>query len=127
MVNYLTLYDVLFTIMAVPKEVKMSIRLRLSLPFLVFFSLILVACGGSTSPSTTGSVKLTMWTWKIAHIPGLQAIAKDFEARTGINVKVTAYNPDEVYRTKITTAAQSGDLPDILSYWSTSQWDLGAN
>jgi ABC-type glycerol-3-phosphate transport system substrate-binding protein len=105
----------------------MSIRSRLFLPFLVFLSLILVACGGSTAPSTTGSVTLTMWTWKIAHIPGLQAIAKDFEAKTGINVKVTAYNPDDVYRTKITTAAQSGDLPDILSYWSTSQWDLGAN
>ncbi len=66
-----------------------------------------------------------MWTWKVAHVPGLQAIAKDFEAKTGIHVTVKAYNPDDVYRTKVTTSAQSGDLPDILSYWSGGQWALG--
>jgi ABC-type glycerol-3-phosphate transport system substrate-binding protein len=76
-------------------------------------------------PSSNG-VELTMWTWKLAHVPALQQIAKDYEAKTGVKVTVSAYNPDEVYRTKITTAAQSGDLPDILSYWSNGQWDLAA-
>lgn len=67
-----------------------------------------------------------MWTWKVFHVPGLEAIAKNFEAETGIKVKVSAFNPDEVYRTKITTSAQSGDLPDVLSYWSGGQWELAA-
>jgi len=70
--------------------------------------------------------ELTMWTWKVFHVPGLEAIAKNFEATEGISVTVSAFNPDEVYRTKITTAGQSGDLPDILSYWSTGQWDMAA-
>jgi ABC-type glycerol-3-phosphate transport system substrate-binding protein len=69
---------------------------------------------------------LTMWTWKVAHVPGLEAVAANFEKETGVKVNITAYNPDEVYRTKITTASQSGDLPDVLSYWSGGQWDLAA-
>ncbi|HEY3290736.1 MAG TPA: extracellular solute-binding protein [Anaerolineae bacterium] len=70
--------------------------------------------------------ELTMWTWKVFHVPGLEAVAKNFEQKEGIKVKITAFNPDEVYRTKITTSAQSGDLPDILSYWSGGQWELAA-
>jgi ABC-type glycerol-3-phosphate transport system substrate-binding protein len=92
---------------------------------IILMCFILAACGGDSQSSS--SVSLTMWTWKIAHVPGLKAIAQNFEAKTGIKVKVTAYNPDDVYRTKITTAAQSGDLPDILSYWSSGQWDLASN
>jgi hypothetical protein len=39
------------------------------------------------------------------HVPGLEAVAKNFKDKTGISVQVTVFNPDEVYRTKITTAA----------------------
>jgi len=82
----------------------------------------------TAAPASTQAAgpELTMWTWKVFHVPGLEAVAKNYEAKTGIKVKVTAFNPDEVYRTKITTAAQSGDLPDILSYWSGGQWELAA-
>ena len=86
------------------------------------------AAAAATAAPATGAnasaVELTMWTWKVAHVPGLEAIAKNFEAKTGIKVTVSAFNPDEAYRTKITTGAQSGDLPDVLAYWSTSQFDL---
>jgi ABC-type glycerol-3-phosphate transport system substrate-binding protein len=103
----------------------------------VVLSLILAACAlvtptppapAEAPPPTPAEApkELTMWTWKLFHVPGLEAIAKNFEAKTGIKVKVSAFNPDEVYRTKITTAAQSGDLPDILSYWSTGQWEMAA-
>ena len=81
----------------------------------------------TSAPAEPASdVSLTMWTWKLFHVPGLQAIAKNYEAKTGIKVTINAYNPDEVYRTKITTAGQSGDLPDILSYWSGGQFDMAA-
>ena len=122
---------------------------RLLAAFLVLLALVLAACGDSATPtsnpaptsgsganttstsattaagaSTTGGVQLTMWTWKTIHVAALEAIAKNYQAKTGNTVKITAYNPDEAYRTKITTAAQSGGLPDILSYWTGSQWDL---
>lgn len=45
-------------------------------------------------------------------------MAANFEAATGIKVNITAVNPDDAYRTKLTTSAQSGDLPDIMSYWT---------
>ena len=120
----------------------------------LIFVLILSACGASPqAPSTTAEqgaespaadssaaapasaaadssgsdAALTMWTWKLSHVPGLEAIAKNFEAETGTAVAVSAYNPDDVYRTKVTTAAQSGDLPDVLSYWSGGQMELAAS
>jgi len=98
------------------------------LALLVLFSMVMAACAPAATPSAPAEkpVELTMWTWKVFHVPGLEAIAKNFEKETGIKVSVTAYNPDEVYRTKITTAAQSGDLPDILSYWSGGQWEMAA-
>jgi multiple sugar transport system substrate-binding protein len=92
-----------------------------------FLSLLLVAafalsaCGVKAPAATQApakAVELTMWTWKVNHVPGLQAVAKDFEAKTGIKVTVTAVNPDDAYRTKLVTSAQSGDLPDIMSYWT---------
>jgi ABC-type glycerol-3-phosphate transport system substrate-binding protein len=76
-------------------------------------------------PTGAGPVELTFWTWKVNHVPGLEAVAKNFEAETGIKVTITAVNPDDAYRTKLTTAAQSGELPDILSYWTGGDdfWD----
>ncbi|GHO46013.1 ABC transporter substrate-binding protein [Ktedonospora formicarum] len=103
----------------------MSKRTQLLGMCLLLFSVLLAACGGDGSSGS--SSELTMWTWKVAHIPGLQAIADDFKSKTGITVKVSAYNPDDAYRTKLTTAGQSEQLPDILSYWSGSQWDLAAS
>ncbi|MCP4165793.1 MAG: carbohydrate ABC transporter substrate-binding protein [Chloroflexi bacterium] len=108
------------------------------LVILVFLSLVVTACApvAPAAPAAPAQepaeeaaeapTELSLWTWKIFHVPGLKAIAKNFEEKTGIKVAVTAYNPDEVYRTKITTAAQSGDLPDVLSYWSGGHWDMAA-
>ncbi len=125
--------------MNVPRRVLGQLSLTLLIPLLV------AACGApaATAPQATtapqanataapvaatiaAGPELTMWTWKVFHVPGLEAVAKNFEAKEGIKVKITAFNPDEVYRTKITTSAQSGDLPDILSYWSGGQWELAA-
>ncbi len=72
----------------------------------------------ATEAPAKGPVELTMWTWKLNHVPGLEAVAKNFEAQTGIKVTISAFNPDDAYRTKLTTSAQSGDLPDIMSYWT---------
>jgi multiple sugar transport system substrate-binding protein len=91
---------------------------------ILFCVLALLLMGSAVAAQE--AVELTMWTWKLAHVPALEQIAANFEAETGIAVTIEAYNPDDVYRTRITTAAQSGDLPDILSYWSNGQWELAA-
>ena len=108
------------------------------LSLLLVVSMVLTACGTpatqptqvppatnpatqppvATNPPAQAPVELTFWTWKLNHVPGLEAVAKNFEAETGIKVTVTATNPDDAYRTKLTTSAQSGDLPDIMSYWT---------
>ncbi len=99
-----------------------------TLSLLLIAVVILSACGTQVpatqapgAPATEApakAVELTMWTWKVNHVPGLEAVAKDFEAETGIKVTVTAVSPDDAYRTKLTTSAQSGDLADIISYWT---------
>lgn len=111
----------------------MNARRRIwSFAVFVFVLLFVLACAPAASPTAPESAgaeekpDLTMWTWKIFHVPALEAIAKNFEAETGIKVAISAFNPDEVYRTKITTSAQTGDLPDILSYWSGGQWEMAA-
>jgi multiple sugar transport system substrate-binding protein len=89
------------------------------LSLLLICAVILSACAPAAKEEPAKSaVELTMWTWKLNHLPGLQAVAKNFETETGIKVTVSAFNPDDAYRTKLTTSAQSGDLPDIMSYWT---------
>jgi multiple sugar transport system substrate-binding protein len=96
---------------------------------LLIVSMFLAACAPDSSPAPAGqpatSVELTMWTWKLNHVPGFQAVADNFQAETGIKVTISAFTPDEAYRTKLVTSAQSGDLPDIISYWTGGNdfWD----
>jgi multiple sugar transport system substrate-binding protein len=70
------------------------------------------ACGGS-SDSSSGST-LQMWTFKQAHVKPLQDAAARFKAQTGISVDVTAYTPDDAYKSKIQSAAQTKNVADVL-------------
>lgn len=83
-------------------------------------AVILTACGGNNSDSSTGSsdVKLTMWHWKVAFDPGFKAVADAFKAKTGITVVTQAFTPDDAYRQKLTGAASAGDMPDLYAYWA---------
>ena len=109
---------------------KKLAKMAMTVIILTIIMAMVAACAPAATQTPTAAPApaktLTMWTWKVAHVAGLEAIAKNFEAKTGTKVTITAYNPDEVYRTKITTASQSGDLPDVLSYWSGGQWELAA-
>jgi ABC-type glycerol-3-phosphate transport system substrate-binding protein len=93
----------------------MKHKIFYTMSLLLVAAFILAACGAPApaKPAATEApakaVELTMWTWKVNHVPGLEAVAKDFEAKTGIKVTVTAVNPDDAYRTKLVTSAQSGD------------------
>lgn len=99
----------------------MKPKFLFSLSLLLVCVIVLSACApapAAPEAANKSAVELTMWTWKLNHLPGLQAVAQNFEKETGIKVTVSAFNPDDAYRTKLTTSAQSGDLPDIMSYWT---------
>lgn len=70
------------------------------------------ACGGEDAGGDAAT--LEMWTFKQAHVEPLEAAAASFEEETGITVNVTAYTPDDVFKSKLQTAAQSRDLADVF-------------
>jgi multiple sugar transport system substrate-binding protein len=71
-----------------------------------------VACGGDSS--TGAGTTLEMWTFKQAHVKPLQAAAEAFKQKTGITVNVTAYTPDDAYKSKIQSAAAAKNVADVL-------------
>ena len=117
----------------------------LLLVFVLIFGMLFVACGGGAEEAAPEEIsepaqeaiseelppaeeeetpeKLTMWTWKNFHIPGLEAVAASYFEETGIQVEFEAITPDDAYRTRIQTAAQSGELPDMLMYWGGAQFE----
>jgi ABC-type glycerol-3-phosphate transport system substrate-binding protein len=101
------------------------------LSLLLIATMLLAACGPApeatdtpaAEPPPEGPVTLTMWTWKAFHLPGLEALAEQYSAETGVKVEFELIVPDDAYRTRLQTASQSGELPDIISYWSGGHWD----
>ena len=76
-------------------------------------ALTATACSGDEA-SGDGDAALTMWTFKRTHVEALQQAAAAFKAKTGIEVKIEAFTPDDVFTAKIQSAAQTKDLPDVL-------------
>jgi len=101
------------------------------LSLLLVATMLLAACGPAPEATDTpaaeappeGPVTLTMWTWKAFHLPGLEALAEQYFEETGVKVEFELIVPDDAYRTRLQTASQSGELPDIISYWSGGHWD----
>lgn len=75
-------------------------------------ALLAGACsGGGESP---GGTTLEMWTFKQTHVKPLQAAAEGFKQQTGITVNVTAYTPDDAFKSKIMSAASTRNLADVM-------------
>lgn len=99
--------------------------MKMSRLFTLLLALMLALPIGAATAQE--EITLTMWTWKVFHLPGLEAIGEAFTAETGIKVNFEFYGPDADYRSRIQTASQAGDMPDMIAYWSGGQWEMAAN
>lgn len=85
----------------------------------------LTGCTGSGSPDPSddaagGDVTITWWHNATSDpLQGLWAdVAAEFEdANPGVTVEVTGYQNEELQRTLIPNALQSGDAPDVFMVW----------
>jgi multiple sugar transport system substrate-binding protein len=78
----------------------------------------------STASGSTEKKEMSLWTWKIAMTPGFEAAAELFRQKTGYTITVEAYSPDDTYRQKVLSAANSGDLPDLIHWWASRQMNF---
>src|SRR5262245_25102872 len=81
---------------------------------LVIGALLLAACsagGGSAGSTSGGKVELTFWSW----VPNLdQVVAKWNTAHPDIHVTVSNQAQGDALVTKLLTAAQAGNPPDLM-------------
>src|SRR5579862_3401299 len=85
---------------------------------LALFSMLLVACGGSSS---AGSSKVTINWWHIDTTDPLlsswQNLANQYtQAHPNVTIKITVIGNDP-FKTKLNTAMQAGTPPDIFQSW----------
>ncbi|GAA1009985.1 hypothetical protein Aple_023230 [Acrocarpospora pleiomorpha] len=90
------------------------------------------ACSTGTQPAAEGTQaagqSLRMWTFKQSHADALNKAAARFKTDTGISVVVEAVTPDDVFVAKVQSAAQTGDLPDVLEVHAGGEdRELGAS
>jgi multiple sugar transport system substrate-binding protein len=83
-----------------------------------------VPADGGAEPADNGAAPaeggtLSLWTWKVAMQPGFREAGELYAAKSGFNVEVEAFTPDDTYRQKVIAAANSGDLPDVIHWWAT--------
>jgi len=95
------------------------VRKILTLLLIVLFSISLSGCAKAKEDS--GKIVVQMWVMpnSLEPIADIENLLKDFEAANpGIKVKVTSVDWGAAW-TKITTAATSGDVPDLVQIGST--------
>lgn len=92
-------------------------------------ALTVTACSStSTAPSADGGTALKMWTFKKSHADALNKAAAQFKAETGIAVTIEAVTPDDVFVSKVQSAAQTGGLPDVLEVHAAGEdMEMGAS
>lgn len=96
-------------------------KFRSIVPLLVICSLVIssLLAGCGPKPKTNEKV-VEMWVMpnSLNPVGDIEALLKPFEQKTGIKVKVTSVDWGAGW-SKITTAATSGDVPDLVQLGST--------
>src|SRR6187402_1092256 len=80
------------------------------------------ALAGCTSSNSNEGDGVTITWWHNATSDPLQGLWNDVaaefeEAHPGVTVEVTGYQNEELQRTLIPNALQSGDAPDVFQVW----------
>jgi len=94
---------------------------RMAVPLLLIVSLLIVSLAIGCAPSKEANPKVVeMWVMpnSLEPITDLENLLKPFEKETGIKVILTSVDWGAAW-SKITTAATSGDVPDIVQLGST--------
>jgi multiple sugar transport system substrate-binding protein len=95
------------------------VRKYLALVLIILFSISLVGCGKAKEEPGKAVVQMWVMPNSLEPIADIEALLKDFEKdNPGIKVKVTSVDWGAAW-TKITTAATSGDVPDLVQVGST--------
>jgi len=87
-------------------------------------ALALAACS-SGSGSANDEDTITVWTFKKEWVPGIEAAAKAYKESTGKDIDFKVQYFDEangLYSSKVSAAARSDELPDLLTAYGNS-WD----
>lgn len=84
---------------------------------LVLVSLLVTLGAAAAAPQTA----LELWTWKVPFKAGLEAVCKEYTKQTKVTVEVKVFQPDAAYTQRCTSAANAGELPDVVSYWAQSK------
>jgi len=94
---------------------KYALLLLLIVPVFVFSA---SSCAPKSSVSNQKVVEMWVMPNSLEPIADLEKLLKPFEEKTGIKVKVTSVDWGSSW-SKITTAATSGDVPDLVQLGST--------
>ena len=84
----------------------------------VILGLLVSGCGPAKKPSTEKVVEMWVMPNSLNPIGDIEVLLKPFEEKTGIKIKVTSVDWGAAW-SKITTAATSGDVPDLVQIGST--------
>jgi multiple sugar transport system substrate-binding protein len=90
-----------------------AVRMKTVVAGLTSIALLLAGCSSEPSGGSSETT-LEMWTFKQTHVKPLEAAAASFKQQTGITVKVTAYTPDDAFKSKIMSAAATKNLADVM-------------
>ncbi|MCP4402977.1 MAG: extracellular solute-binding protein [bacterium] len=66
---------------------------------------------------TYAGEKISVWTWKLAYMPGFEAVAEAFTQETGVEVEISPFYPDQTYKQKVAAAMATDTLPDVIHWW----------
>jgi multiple sugar transport system substrate-binding protein len=88
------------------------------LAFSALVIFLVSGCGGPAKKSSEKVVEMWVMPNSLNPIGDIETLLKPFEEKTGIKVKVTSVDWGAAW-SKITTAATSGDVPDLVQVGST--------
>lgn len=87
----------------------------------VFTLSVLAALAGCSIREASSSKDIVFWHWLTDREPTLKKLADQFNAETGLTVRLELYAPSDSYSAKVRAAAQTNTLPDLFGVLGETQ------